>query len=215
MELFRHLFDKDFVKWLFENYDTYIYLILFLIIFIETGLVAMPFLPGDSLLFASGLFAYSGKLEIVTLVLLLFSAAVLGDNSNYWIGRTLGLKVMKIKFKGKFIVKQKYLDKTQVFYDKYGTKTIIMARFVPFVRTFAPFVAGIAKMKYRRFLSYDILGGALWICSITLAGYFLGTIPWVEQNIEKVTIGIIIISILPIIITVIKSKLSKKGTETN
>ena len=215
MELFRHILDLDFV-WLINTYQTYIYLILFLVIFIETGIVAMPFLPGDSLLFTAGLFANqydqaTGEplLNIFYLLGLLFFAAVLGDNSNYWIGKTLGLKVMKIKIRGKFIVKQKYLDKTHTFYEKYGTKTIIMARFVPIVRTFAPFVAGIAEMRYRRFLSYDILGGAIWISSLTCAGYFLGTIPWIKNNIETVAIGIIIISVLPIIITVIKSKLKK------
>jgi len=215
MELFRHILDLDFV-WLINTYQTYIYLILFLVIFIETGVVAMPFLPGDSLLFTAGLFANqydatTGEplLNIFYLLILLFFAAVLGDNSNYWIGKTLGLKVMKIKIRGKFIVKQKYLDKTHTFYEKYGTKTIIMARFVPIVRTFAPFVAGIAEMKYRRFLSFDILGGAIWISTLTCAGYFLGTIPWIKNNIETVAIGIIVISILPIIITVIKSKLKK------
>lgn len=215
MELFKHILDLDF-EWLINTYQTYIYLILFLVIFIETGIVAMPFLPGDSLLFTAGLFANqidktTGEplLNIFYLLILLFVAAVLGDNSNYWIGKTLGLKVMKIKIRGKFIVKQKYLDKTHAFYEKYGTKTIIMARFVPIVRTFAPFVAGIAEMKYRRFLSYDILGGAIWISSLTCAGYFLGTIPWIKNNIETVAIGIIVISVLPIIITVIKSKLKK------
>lgn len=208
MELFRHILDLDF-EWLISTYQTYIYLILFLVIFIETGIVAMPFLPGDSLLFTAGLFARLGYLNISLLVLLLFFAAVLGDNSNYWIGRTFGLKVMKIKFRGKFIVKQKYLDKTHGFYEKHGTKTIIMARFVPIVRTFAPFVAGIAEMKYRRFLSFDIFGGALWICTLTFAGYFLGTIPWIKDNIELVAIGIVIVSILPIILTVAKNKLKK------
>lgn len=215
MELFKHILDLDF-EWLINTYQTYIYLILFLVIFIETGIVAMPFLPGDSLLFTAGLFAnqldkITGEplLNIWYIIMLLFLAAVLGDNSNYWIGKTLGLKVMKIKFRGKFIVKQKYLDKTHAFYEKYGTKTIIMARFVPIVRTFAPFVAGIAEMNYRRFLSYDIFGGALWICSLTFAGYFLGTIPWVKSNIELVAIGIVILSVLPIIITVIKNKLKK------
>lgn len=208
MELLRHILDLDF-EWLINTYQTYIYLILFLVIFIETGVVAMPFLPGDSLLFTAGLFARLGYLNISLLVLLLFFAAVLGDNSNYWIGRTFGLKVMKIKFHGKFIVKQKYLDKTHGFYEKYGTKTIIMARFVPIVRTFAPFVAGIAEMKYRKFLSFDIFGGALWICALTFAGYFLGTIPWIKNNIDIVAICIVIISILPIILTIVKNKLKK------
>jgi len=140
------------------------------------------------------------------LVLLLFFAAVLGDNSNYFIGKTFGLKVLKLKFRKKLIVKQKYLDKTHNFYEKYGTKTIIMARFVPIVRTFAPFVAGIAEMKYRKFLSFDLLGGALWILTLTFAGYFLGTIPWIKNNIEIVAICIVVISILPIIISLLKRK---------
>lgn len=210
MELLRHILNLDF-EWLIETYKTSIYLILFLVIFIETGVVIMPFLPGDSLLFTAGLFARLGFLDLATLLFLLFAAAVLGDNSNYWIGRTIGLKVMKIKFRGKNLVKQKYLDKTQAFYEKHGTKTIIMARFVPIVRTFAPFVAGIAKMKYRRFLPFDILGGCIWVFTLTFAGYFLGEIPWIRANIELVAIGIIFVSILPIIVTMIKNKLSKKG----
>jgi membrane-associated protein len=209
MELLRHILNLDF-EWLINTYQTSIYLILFLVIFIETGLVFMPFLPGDSLLFTAGLFARLGYLDLATLLLLLFFAAVLGDNSNYWIGRTLGLKVLKVKFRGKLIVKQKYLDKTHSFYEKYGTKTIILARFVPIVRTFAPFVAGIAEMKYRKFLSFDIVGGATWISTLTFAGYFLGEIPWIRSNIELVAIGIIIISILPIIIAFLKNKGSKK-----
>lgn len=211
MELFRHILNLDF-EWLISTYQTSIYFILFMVIFIETGIVVMPFLPGDSLLFTAGLFARLGYLDIATLVLLLFLASVLGDNSNYWIGRTIGLKVLKIKFRGKNIVKQKYLDKTHAFYEKHGTKTIIMARFVPIVRTFAPFVAGIAEMKYRRFLSFDIVGGAVWILTLVFAGYFLGEIPWIRSNIELVAIGIIFVSVLPIIITVIKSKLSKKAS---
>jgi len=209
-ELFTHILHLDF-EWLFQQYGTYVYLILFLVIFIETGLVAMPFLPGDSLLFTAGLFARLGYLDITSLVLLLFTAAVLGDNSNYWIGRTLGLKVMHMKIGRKNLVKQEYLDKTHQFYEKYGTKTIIMARFVPIVRTFAPFVAGVAEMTYRRFLSFDILGGALWICSMTFAGYFLGEIEWIRKNIELVAIGIIFISVLPIIIEFIKHRAQKSN----
>jgi len=214
-ELFTHIFHLDF-EWLFQQYGTYVYLILFLVIFIETGLVAMPFLPGDSLLFTAGLFANqlnqsTGEnfLNIYYLLGLLFAAAVLGDNLNYWVGRTLGLKVMQMKIGKKNLVKQQYLDKTHSFYEKYGTKTIIMARFVPIVRTFAPFVAGVAEMNYRRFLSYDILGGALWIGSMTIAGYFLGQFEIIRDNIEKVAIGIVLISVLPIIIELIKARSEK------
>ncbi len=209
IELFRHIINLDF-EWLINTYQTSIYLILFLVIFIETGLVAMPFLPGDSLLFTAGLFARLGYMDIATLIVLLTIAAIAGDNSNYWIGRTLGLKVMKIKLRGKYIVKQKYLDKTHTFYEKHGTKTIIMARFVPIVRTFAPFVAGIAEMKYiKRFLPFDIAGGLLWICTMTFAGYFLGEIPWIRANIELVAIGIILVSVMPIIITFMGKKKEK------
>ena len=209
LELFKHILHLDF-EWLFQEYGTAVYIILFLVIFIETGIVAFPFLPGDSLLFTAGLFARLGYMDITLLVLLLFTAAVLGDNSNYWIGRTVGLKVMKIKFRGKNIVKQEYLDKTHSFYEKYGVKTIIMARLVPIVRTFAPFVAGLAEMNYRKFLPFDILGGAIWIFSLSFAGYFLGEIEWIRKNIELVALGIIFLSILPIVIEYIKHKREKK-----
>jgi membrane-associated protein len=208
IELFKHILHLDF-EWLFQNYNETVYVILFLVIFIETGLVIMPFLPGDSLLFTAGLFARLGFLNMAFLVFLLFVAAVLGDNTNYWIGRKIGLRVLHLKLRGKNIVKQEYLDKTHVFYEKYGAKTIIMARFVPIVRTFAPFVAGVAEMNYRKFFSFDILGGAIWICSLTFAGYFLGEIPWIRTNIEKVALGIIFISILPIIIEIAKAKMNK------
>lgn len=216
IELFKHIIHLDF-DWLFQNYNEAVYIILFLVIFIETGLVLMPFLPGDSLLFTAGLFANSinnitGEpyLNLGYLLALLLIAAILGDNINYWIGRKIGLKMLKIKFKGKNLVKEEYLTKTHSFYEKYGTKTIIMARFVPIVRTFAPFAAGIAEMNYRKFLSFDILGGILWIFSLTLAGYFLGEIPWIRNNIEKVALGIIFISILPIIVEIVKAKTSTK-----
>lgn len=208
IELFRHILHLDF-EWLFQNYGNLVYLILFLVIFIETGLVIMPFLPGDSLLFTAGLFARLGYLNLAYLLILLFIAAVVGDNTNYWVGRKIGLRAVHIKFRNKRLVKQEYLDKTHSFYEKYGTKTIIMARFVPIVRTFAPFVAGVAEMNYRRFLSFDILGGIVWIGSLTLAGYFLGEIPWIRKNIELVALGIIFISVLPIIFQIIKAKISK------
>ncbi|MES2591865.1 MAG: VTT domain-containing protein [Bacteroidota bacterium] len=212
LELFKHIIHLDF-EWLFLNYNDAVYIILFLVIFIETGLVLMPFLPGDSLLFTAGLFARLGYLNIAFLVTLLFIAAVVGDNTNYWVGRKIGLKALKIKFRGKFLVKPEYLDKTHSFYEKYGTKTIIMARFVPIVRTFAPFVAGVAEMDYKKFLSYDVLGGFLWIFSLTFAGYFLGEIPWIRKNIELVALGIIFISILPIIVEIVKAKLNSNKTK--
>jgi membrane-associated protein len=208
IELFTHILHLDF-EWLFENYNQTIYTILFLVIFIETGLVLMPFLPGDSLLFTAGLFARLGFLDLGLLMGLLFIAAVLGDNTNYWVGRKIGLRAIQIKFKGKLLVKPEYVEKTHAFYEKHGAKTIIMARFIPIVRTFAPFVAGIGTMDYRRFLSFDILGGVIWIGSLTLAGYFLGEIPWIRKNIELVALGIIAISLLPVIVGVIKNRKAK------
>ena len=209
IELFKHIFHLDF-QWLFDHYGTFVYLILFLVIFIETGLVVMPFLPGDSLLFTAGLFARLGYLNISTLIVLLYIAAVAGDNTNYFIGRNLGLKVIKWKIKNRNLVKQEYIDKTHEFYEKYGPKTVIKARFVPIVRTFAPFVAGVSKMKYSIFLPYDILGGVLWVGIATLAGYAFGSNEFVKKHFELVVIGIIFISILPIIIGVIKNKLKTK-----
>jgi membrane-associated protein len=209
IELFKHILHLDF-EWLFQNFGTTVYFILFLVIFIETGLVIIPFLPGDSLLFTAGLFARLGYMNIAFLVMLLFIAAVVGDNTNYFIGKTIGLNVLKLKLRGKNLVKQEYLDKTHLFYEKYGPKTIIMARFVPIVRTFAPFVAGVAEMKYRTFLLFDVLGGAIWIGSLTFAGYFLGHFEFIRHNIEKVAIGIIVLSVLPIVFEFIKARQLKK-----
>jgi membrane-associated protein len=210
VELFKHIFHLDF-EWLFQNYSDVVYIILFLVIFIETGLVIMPFLPGDSLLFTAGLFARLGYLNLAYLLLLLFAAAVIGDNTNYWLGRKIGLRVLQIKFRGKNLIKEEYLTKTHTFFEKYGPKTIILARFVPIVRTFSPFVAGVAEMNYRKFLSYDVLGGIIWIGSLTLAGYFLGEIPWIRNNIEKVALGIVFISVLPIGIEIMKAKFKKSN----
>ncbi|MFI5148623.1 MAG: VTT domain-containing protein [Bacteroidia bacterium] len=205
IDLFRHIFHLDF-DWLFSTYGTTIYIILFLVIFIETGLVIMPFLPGDSLLFTAGLFAHKGNLDITTLIGLLFLAAILGDNLNYAIGKNIGLRVLHLKIRGKNLVKQEYLDRTHAFYEKHGPKTIIMARFVPIVRTFAPFVAGIAEMKYRTFLLFDLFGGFVWITSLTIAGYFLGQFEWISKHIELVAIGIIFLSILPMLLSIFRAK---------
>jgi membrane-associated protein len=210
IELFQHILHLDF-PWIFENYQTSIYVILFLVIFIETGLVAMPFLPGDSLLFTAGLFAASGELNLSYVLSILVIAAILGDNCNYWIGRTFGLKIFEITFRGKPIVKRIYLTKTEEFFDKNGIKAIIMARFVPFVRTFAPFAAGVGKMEYKKYLIYDILGGFLWIFSLTIAGYLLGDVAWIKKNIDLVCLGIIFISIFPMLLSILKSKLKSKN----
>lgn len=212
IEFFRQLFDLENFDVFIKNYSHVIYIILFLVIFVETGLIIMPFLPGDSLLFTAGLFAASGELNLFYILGLLVIAAILGDNVNYWVGRKLGLGVLHWKIRGRQLVKEKYINQTHEFFEKNGTKAIIMARFVPIVRTFTPFAAGIGKMNYaKKFLPFDILGGFLWIFSLTLAGYFLGNIAWIKENIEKVCLGIIFISILPMLISFIKSKRKKKG----
>jgi membrane-associated protein len=208
IELFKHIWHLDF-PWLFQNYNDVIYFILFLVIFIETGLVIMPFLPGDSLLFFAGLSARAGFLNMGFLILLLFIAAVLGDNTNYWIGRKIGLKMFHLKIGNRQLVKEKYLQETHSFFDKYGTKAIIMARFVPFVRTFAPFAAGIGEMSYQKFFLFDTVGGALWICSLSTAGYLLGNIDFIKNHIDLVCIAIIGISVLPIIVGFLKTKMNK------
>lgn len=210
IELFQHLIHLDF-EWIVETYGTAIYTVLFLVIFIETGLVVMPFLPGDSLLFTAGLFAASGQLDLTYLLSLLTVAAILGDNTNYWIGRKVGLSIFNLKIKGKALVKEKYLQQTEAFFEKRGVFAIIMARFVPIVRTFTPFAAGVGKMNYRKFLFFDILGGFIWIFILTLAGYFLGNITWVRENNEKIVLLIIFISVMPMVISYLKSKFSKKN----
>ncbi len=199
----------EHLKLLIEQYDTWVYAILFAIIFIETGLVIMPFLPGDSLLFAVGMFAAQGSLDITLAIGLLLIAAVLGDACNYFIGKFVGERIVHFKLFGRKVVKQEYLDKTHAFYEKHGSKTIIIARFVPLVRTFAPFVAGVGNMKYRTFVTYNVVGAILWVVGISLAGYFLGNIPIIKDNFEKVVFLIIFISILPIITAFVKSKLGK------
>ncbi|HBW87195.1 MAG TPA: hypothetical protein DEF82_10800 [Crocinitomicaceae bacterium] len=205
IELFKHILELDF-DWLFSNYGTAIYVVLFMIIFIETGVVAMPFLPGDSLLFTAGLFCKSGHMDIFILLPLLFIAAVIGDNSNYWIGRKIGFSVFTYKIRGRQLVKKEYLDQTELFFQKNGTKAIIMARFVPLVRTFAPFAAGVGKMNYKTFFIFDVLGGFLWVFSLTIAGYLLGEITWIREHIDLVCLGIILISTLPILFKLITKK---------
>jgi membrane-associated protein len=208
IEILQHLFALD-ITWFVREFGTAIYIVLFLVIFIETGLVAFPFLPGDSLLFTAGLFCKSGQLELMILLPLLFIAAILGDNINYWVGRKIGLNVFSFSFRGKPLVKKEYLEKTSLFFEKHGTKAIIMARFVPFVRTFAPFAAGVARMKYRTFVIYDLLGGALWIGSMLLAGYLLGEVKWIREHVDLMAIGIVLISVSPLLFTYIKNRLQR------
>src|SRR5690606_35136845 len=207
LDFFLHL--DDHLRQIITDYQNWTYLILFLIIFIETGLVIWPFLPGDSLLFAVGTFAATGELNLAMLLVLLFIAAVLGDTVNYIIGKYFGEKMLQFKFNGKNLVKEKHMEKTHSFYEKHGPKTIILARFVPIVRTFAPFVAGIGKMHYGKFITYNIVGGFIWVFGITLLGYFFGNIPIVAKNFEIVVLGIIGISVLPIIYELAKGYFSK------
>jgi len=216
LDFFLHLDAHLFA--MIQDYGLWIYGILFLIIFVETGLVIMPFLPGDSLLFAAGTFCagvVNDKGEIAELNLwivlgLLIIAAILGDGLNYFFGRTIGLKVLKWKIRGRQLVKQKYIDQTHAFYEKHGPKTIIIARFVPIVRTFAPFVAGIGEMSYKKFIQFNVIGGVAWVVGLTLVGYFFGNLPFVQENFETVIFGIIGLSILPMIIEIVRAKLKSK-----
>ncbi len=190
-----------------QDYGMWIYGILFLIIFVETGLVVMPFLPGDSLLFAAGaLAALTGAINPILLIILLSLAAVLGDTLNYHIGKYIGPKVFVINSRW---INHQHLVNTQKFFATHGKKTIILARFIPFARTFAPFVAGAGSMHYRYFLSYNIIGGCLWIMSFVLLGYFFGNQPVIKDNFTYAIFGIIIFSILPVIFSFIKQKLNK------
>jgi membrane-associated protein len=191
-----------------RNYGTWTYAILFLIIFCETGLVVTPILPGDSLLFAAGSFAARGALDPVLLFALLSVAAILGDTLNYWVGHYLAPRMER----GLPFVKREYIDRTNAFYAKHGGKTIILARFMPIVRTFAPFVAGIGAMEYRRFLLFNVVGAFLWIALFVFGGYFFGTIPAVEHNFELVILAIIGLSVLPGVIEFIRARRAARQT---
>jgi len=214
MELIDFILHIDqYLEVFLQDYGIWVYAILFLIIFVETGLVVMPFLPGDSLLFATGMLAaqFPESLNIWLVMILLFIAAVLGDTVNYSIGKQIGMRIINFKILGKQPVTIEHINKTHSFYEKYGSKTIVIARFVPIVRTLAPFVAGIGRMNYATFLTYNFVGGFIWVFGITLAGYFLGNIPLIKDNFSKVVLLIILVSVLPIIYSVIKEKLSNKS----
>lgn len=191
-----------YIAIMIQNYGSFVYVLLFLIIFLETGLVITPFLPGDSLLFVAGTFAARGVFDVLVLFFLLALAAILGDTANYWIGKTLGERL----FLRKKLIKKEHLDKTHEFYRKHGGKTIILARFIPIIRTFAPFVAGVGKMSYGKFLSYNAVGGVAWVAIFVFGGYFFGNIPFIQNNLSWVIIGIIVLSLLPLIIKAIFRK---------
>ncbi len=196
---------------LIQQYGLWTYVILFVVIFCETGLVVTPFLPGDSLIFAAGTFAARGDLNVVGLFLGLAAAAVIGDTVNYWIGKIIGPKVFQKE--NSRVFKKAYLERTHKFYEKYGAETIIIARFVPIVRTFAPFVAGIGRMSYGKFLSYNIVGGVGWVALFTFGGYFFGNIPFVRRNFPLVIIAIIVISLVPAVVEILKHRRGEKGGE--
>ncbi|MDM1547692.1 VTT domain-containing protein [Empedobacter falsenii] len=212
MEILDYILHIDkYLETILNDYQNWFYLILFLLIFIETGLVVMPFLPGDSLLFAAGMLAaaFPDQLNIYIVLGLLWIAAIAGDTVNYTIGKTLGAKLVTAKIFGKRIIKDSAIQKTEDFFTKYGSKTIVIARFVPIVRTLAPFVAGISKMHYGTFIKYNFIGGTIWVFGITLAGYFLGTIPFIKNNFEIVVMAIIVFSLVPIVVEFVKEKMKK------
>lgn len=218
MELLKYLVDfilhlDKHLSVIIQNYGSWSYLLLFVIIFSETGFVVTPFLPGDSLLFAvgafAGAFAAVGALKVSWIFVLLATAAIIGDSVNYAIGSFLGPKVFH-KEKACFL-KKEYLDRTHQFYEKYGAKTIVIARFVPIVRTFAPFVAGVGKMSYGKFLTYNVLGGILWVATFVYGGYFFGNIPIIKKNFTAVIFIIIFLSILPGIIEYLRHRKTKKS----
>lgn len=205
IDIVLHL-DKH-LQMLVQNYGTWVYLILFVIVFCETGLVVTPFLPGDSLLFVAGALAAAGGMNVHLLVVLLIIAAILGDAVNYSVGRYLGPKVFHDE--GSRFLNRAYLKKAHEFYERHGGKTIIIARFIPIIRTYAPFVAGIGSMPYPRFAMFNVVGAVIWVVSLAYAGFFFGNIPWVKSNLSLVIITIIILSILPAIAEVLRQKLSK------
>lgn len=205
IDLFLHI-DKNLAV-VITNFGMWSYVLLFGVIFCETGLVVLPFLPGDSLLFAAGaLTASLGSFNIWLLWGLMVLAAFVGDTVNYWIGHYIGPKAFEMNSK---LLKKEYLDKAQAFYDKYGGKAIVLARFVPIVRTFAPFVAGVGKMDYKKFISFNFIGGLAWVSLFTFGGFLFGNIPIVKENFHYMVLGIVLISVVPIVMEVVKAKKEK------
>jgi len=201
VDLFLHL--DEHLNAVIQNYGMWTYGLLFLIIFLETGLVVTPFLPGDSLIFAAGTFAGLGSLHVWVLFFLLSAAAILGDTANYWIGHYIGPRAFsgEIRF-----LKKEYLDRTHDFYERHGGKTIILARFIPIIRTFAPFVAGIGAMTYGHFIAYNVIGGVAWVALFTFGGYFFGNLKFVQENFSLVVLAIIFISVLPGVVEFLKER---------
>ncbi len=208
IDLVLHM-DK-YLAQIIQSAGIWTYLILFVVIFIETGLVVTPFLPGDSLLFAAGAFAALGALDVKVLFILLAVAAVLGDTVNYWIGHYIGPRVFTGNVRW---LKKEYLERTQAFYEKHGGKTIFLARFIPIIRTFAPFVAGVGRMRYGYFISYNVFGGIVWTGLFIFAGYFFGNVPFVRNNFSLVVIAIVLISILPAVVEYFRSRKPKVVAE--
>jgi membrane-associated protein len=201
VDFFLHL-DKHLAE-IIARYGIWTNLILFLIVFAETGLVVTPFLPGDSLLFAAGTFAALGSLDPGLLIVLLSAAAILGDTVNYWVGAYIGPRAFSGEVRW---LRKEYLDRTHAFYEKHGGKTIILARFIPIIRTFAPFVAGVGTMTYSRFLLYNVVGGIVWVTLFVLAGYYFGNLPAVRQNFTYVILAIIVLSVMPIVLEFVKAR---------
>ncbi|MBS3054309.1 MAG: DedA family protein [Candidatus Aenigmarchaeota archaeon] len=201
VSMFFHL--DEFMASAVSEYGIWAYAILFLIIFIETGIVIAPFLPGDSLIFLAGTFAALGSLDIAALFGIMTAAAIIGDSVNYYIGSHAGNKVLEGRMP---YVRKEHLDNTRRFYEKHGGKTIIMARFLPIIRTFAPFVAGVAGMKYATFIAYNVVGAMLWVASFLALGYFLGNVPLVRENLELMVLAIIALSVLPAVAGFIRSR---------
>jgi membrane-associated protein len=204
IDLFLHL-DQHLSR-VIADYGVWTHLILFLIVFAETGLVVTPFLPGDSLLFAAGTFAALGSLDLWLVVVLLIAAAILGDTVNYWVGAWIGPRAFSGNVR---LLRKDYLDRTHAFYERHGGKTIILARFVPIIRTFAPFVAGVGAMSYPKFIAYNVVGAVLWVGLFVPAGYFFGNIPAVRKNFTLVILAIIALSVMPIALEAIRSRRSR------
>jgi membrane-associated protein len=201
VDWFLHL-DKHLEE-VVQQYHAIAYFMLFAVVFCETGLVVTPFLPGDSLLFAAGALGAKGWFNVNLLFLLLTAAAILGDTVNYWIGAIIGPKAFTGRYR---FLRKEYLDRTHRFYERHGGKTIILARFVPIIRTFAPFVAGIGAMNYTRFLIYNVVGGIAWVAMFTYGGYFFGNLPWVKKNFSIIILAIIVISVMPLVIEFLRQR---------